>query len=243
MTNSVGKSPSPLARVAVIIPALNEADNLARLVPELRAMGVGQVIVGDNGSTDGSGAVAGAAGATVAPAPKRGYGEACQAALTAVDADATIIAFLDADFADDHHRLDELVGPIADDACDLVIGARVKRLRKPGSMTAPQVFGNWLATRLIRWGWGYRYRDLGPFRAIRRSSLERIAMRDRAFGWTVEMQIRAVEEGLRIRELPVAYAKRRGRSKISGTVKGVVLAGYWILGTCGKLWWTKSGRK
>lgn len=231
-----------LSTTAVIIPALNEAENLAVLVPELLACGVGQIIVGDNGSSDGSAEVAADCGASVAHEPRRGYGAACWAAMQRLREDIDVVVFLDADLADDHSLIGELVSPIAKDRIDLVIGARARRLRVQGSMTLPQVFGNLLATTLIRVGWGQRYTDLGPFRAIRRKCLDKIGMRDRAFGWTVEMQIRAVECDLRIAEIEVPYAKRRGKSKISGTVKGVVLAGYWILGTCGWLWWTRKRR-
>jgi len=231
-----------LSRVAVIIPALNEAGNLATLLPMLTRLGVGQIVVGDNASTDGTGDVARELGATVAHAPKRGYGAACDAALARMNDEIEFVVFLDADLSDEPTLLPALVQPIADDECDLVIGHRSAELREPGAMTPPQRLGDWLATRLIRLGWGYRYADLGPFRAIRRSSLERIGMRDRAFGWTVEMQVRAVEERLRIRQIPVPCRRRRGRSKISGSVKGVALAGYWILSTLARLWWTRSSR-
>jgi hypothetical protein len=162
--------------------------------------------------------------------------------MQALADEADVVAFLDADLADDHALLSTLVEPIVADRADLVIGSRVRRLRSPGSMTALQVFGNWLATRLIHLGWAHRYSDLGPFRAIRRDSLMSLDMRDRAFGWTVEMQIRAVEERLRLAEIEVPYAKRCGRSKISATVKGALLAGYWILGTTACLFVTRRRR-
>lgn len=232
-----------LSRVAVIIPALNEASNLRALLPILNTLGVGQIVVGDNGSTDGSAGVARELGATVAYAPKRGYGAACFAAMERMNDEIEFVLFIDADQSDDPTLIPTLIAPIADDECDLVIGHRVANLREPGSMTLPQRFGDRLATWLIRLGWGYDYADLGPFRAIRRTSLQRIDMQDRAFGWTVEMQIRAIEERLRIRRIPVPYRRRQGRSKISGTIKGVALAGYWILSTLARLWWTRSSRR
>lgn len=228
--------------MGVVIPALNEAGNLRRLLPRLAALGIGQVVVGDNGSTDGTGAVAKELGATVADAPVRGYGSACAAAISALNDTVEVVVFLDADDADDASLLPALVEPVLNDQADLVIGTRVGAMCERGAMSLPQQFGDWLATRLIRFGWEYEYGDLGPFRAIRRSSLEAIEMRDRAFGWTIEMQIRAVELGLRIWQLPVPYRRRRGKSKISGTVRGVTLAGYWILTTWGRLWWTRKQR-
>ena len=241
-SQSTGGQCASLGTIAVVIPALNEAQNLRSLVPDLLSLGVGQVVVGDNGSTDGTGSAAAEAGAMVVRENRRGYGAACFAAMQTLGDDITVVAFLDADLADEHGRLSELVRPIMAGEADFVLSHRARHLRQPGSMTWPQRFGTWLAALLIYWGWGFKYHDLGPFRAIRRTSLERIAMRDRAFGWTVEMQIRAVEENLRIQEIEMAYARRVGRSKISGTVKGVFLAGYWIMGTCARLWLTRRQR-
>jgi len=172
-----------------------------------------------------------------------GYGAACWAGMQALASDIAVIAFLDADLADDPQRLPMLVEPILAGDADLVIGSRTKDLREPRSMTPQQVFGNWLATRLIHLGWGHRYSDLGPFRAVRASKLLALEMRDRRFGWTVEMQIRAIEEEFRVEEVPMPYRQRVGRSKISGTVKGTVLAGYWILKTVGTLWVRKRGQQ
>lgn len=223
------------SRIAVIIPALNEAPSLETLLPMLRAMKLAQLIVADNGSTDETADIARRHGCTVVREPRRGYGAACAAGVAALHDDCDIVVFLDADLADDPTYMPELVGPIAAGRADLVIGTRDAALRERGSMTAAQCFGNWLATRLIRLGWGYRYRDLGPFRAIRRSCLDAIDMRDRAFGWTVEMQVRALQMGLRIEQVPVPYRRRTGVSKISGTLRGVVLAGYYILTTIARL--------
>ncbi len=232
-----------LNSVAVIIPALDEAGGLRELLPLIRGVGLGCIIVGDNGSTDDTAEVSQSFGAIVAREPKRGYGAACFAAMQRVPDGAEVIVFIDADMSDDPTLIPELAGSILRDECDLVIGSRVAALRQPGSMTLPQRFGDWLATRLIRLGWGYCYADLGPFRAIRRSSLDRIDMQDRAFGWTIEMQIRAVEENLRIRQIPVPYRRRKGKSKISGTVRGVALAGYWILSTWWRLWRSRKQRR
>jgi len=239
----------PLTSVGVIIPALNERQALPTLLTKLGELKLGQVIVADNGSTDGTGDLArsfhspGQLNVTVVHEPQRGYGAACQKGLTALDPDISVVAFIDADLADDPTTLPELVAPILKNQADFVVGTRAAHLRAPGAMTLPQRFGDWLATRLIRLGWGYTYGDLGPFRAIRRTSLDRINMQDRAFGWTIEMQIRAVEEGLRIQQMPVAYHRRTGTSKISGTVRGVLLAGYWILSTWWKLWRTRNRRR
>jgi len=231
-----------LARLAVIIPALNEQVPLATLLPILTKMGVGRVIVGDNGSTDRTAEVARAHGAEVSEAPQRGYGQACWSAMQLLHERDEFVVFLDADLSDDPACLPQLVAPLAAGQADLVLGCRAGALRDPRAMTLPQRFGTWLATCLIRIGWGYRYRDLGPFRAIRRDALDAMGMRDRAFGWTVEMQIRAVEMHLRIREIDVPYHARIGRSKISGTARGVILAGYWIFRTVGSRWLTKRSR-
>lgn len=235
-----GGNPGGFPGVAVVIPARDEAETICRVLTGLKRYDVGQVVVGDNGSRDGTGVLAGRAGADVVHEDRLGYGAACAAALTALTPDISVVAFLDADLADDSSRLPELLGPILADEADLVIGVRPVALRESGSMTPPQAFGNWLATRLIRWIWGHAYQDLGPFRAIRRSSLEELGMEDRRFGWTVEMQVRALQEGLRVREVPVAYrARNGGRSKISGTVAGVFRAGASILHTIGRLWWSE----
>ncbi len=228
--------------VGIVIPALNEAENLRALLPQLQALNPTQIVIGDNGSTDGTAEVARSCGADVARESKRGYGAACWAAMQQLRPDVEIVAFMDADLADDPAYLGALVEPIAHHEADLVIGWRDPHMREPGSMTTPQRFGNQFAARLIRWGWGFPYRGLGPFRAIRRSCLDRLAMRDRAYGWTVEMQVRAVEDDLVIRQLSVPYWRRGGVSKISGTVRGVVLAGYWIIRTSGVLWLTRGSR-
>lgn len=225
-----------LSHVGVVIPAFNEARPLETLLPCLRDLGVGQIVVGDNGSTDATADVARACGCDVVLEPRRGYGAACAAAIGALHPDIRIVAFIDADLADDPAYLPALIEPIVGGQADLVIGYRDPKLREPGSMSLPQHFGNWLATRLIWLGWGFRYHDLGPFRAIRRDVLDDMRMRDRAYGWTVEMQVRALQLGLRIRQVPVPYRRRIGRSKISGTVRGVALAGYYVITTIARLY-------
>lgn len=232
-----------LSSVAVIIPALDEAESLSELLPILQPFRLGQILICDNGSTDHTRAVVEANGATWIHEPHRGYGAACYAGMQHLAATSAVVVFLDADLSDDPTLLPALAAPILDNESDLVIGARAPRLREPGSMTLPQRFANWLFPWLIRLGWRHRYTDMGPFRAIRRTALDAIDMQDRAFGWTIEMQIRAVELKLRIREIAVPYRRRpKGPSKISGTVRGVWLAAYWITRTCGRLWLTKRRR-
>jgi len=240
MSTGAARVPAPLSRVAVVIPARDEAASLADLLPRLTRMGLGQIVLADNGSVDGTGEVARGCFVDVVYEDRPGYGAACAAGLHALRDDVDIVVFLDADQADDASRLPGLVAPIDEGAADLVIGVRTAALREPGAMTLPQDLGNRLAVWWIRLLWGHRYTDLGPFRAIRRTSLDRMAMIDRRFGWTVEMQIRALQEGLRIREIPVPYRRRKvGRSKISGTVRGVAQAAASILFTIGRLWWKR----
>ncbi|HEX7140207.1 MAG TPA: glycosyltransferase family 2 protein, partial [Vicinamibacterales bacterium] len=160
---------------------------------------------------------------------ERGYGAACAGALALLADDVDAVVFMDADGSDDPAELPAVIAPILRGEADLVIGTRL--LVEPGALTPQQRFGNWLATRLISLLHRHRYADLGPFRAIRRDLLDRIGMRDRRYGWTVEMQIRALQLGARVVEVPVHYRKRVGRSKISGTVTGVIKAGWWIVYT------------
>lgn len=220
-------------RVAVVIPALNEAAALPKVLSGIPAW-VALTIVADNGSSDGTGDVARAHGATVVTEPRRGYGSACLKAIAALPEDIDIVVFMDGDASDDPDGMSALVGPIASGEADIVLGSRVLGRREAGSLTPQQLFGNALACTLIRWLWGARFTDLGPFRAIRRTSLDQLGMADPDYGWTVEMQVRAAKLGLRALEVPVHYRRRIGTSKVSGTVRGVIGAGTKILYVIGR---------
>lgn len=221
--------------VTAIIPALDEEASIGTVVAGIDRGRVRDVVVGDNGSRDRTAERARAAGAEVVHVADRGYGAACAGALEYLADDVDVVLFIDADGSDDLNQVSSLLRPILEDEADLVIGSRTLGAVDPGAMTIPQRFGNWLAVRLIDRLYDFRYTDLGPFRAVRRDLLDRIAMRDRRYGWTVEMQIRAVQLGARIVEVPVRYRHRVGRSKISGTVRGIVLAGWGILSTIVRL--------
>ncbi len=190
------------------------------------------IIVCNNGSSDQTAEVAAAAGATVVSQPQKGYGNACLRGMEYI-AQKTIkpdiIVFLDADYSDHPEEMTLVIAPITEGVADLVIGSRALGARELGSMTPQQVFGNWLATRLICLFFNYSFTDLGPFRAIRYDKLLEINMIDKNFGWTVEMQVKAAKRKLRCTEIPVTYRRRIGVSKVSGTVKGTVLAGYKII--------------
>ncbi len=214
---------------ALIIPALNEEAAIGRVVRSVRDQ-VDRVIVADNGSTDRTADEASAAGANVVFVAKAGYGRACLAGVTAA-ADADLLIFMDGDGADDPADLKALIAPILAGQTDFVIGSRALGERQAGSLTLPQRWGNALAAQLMQFFWGAAFTDLGPFRAIKRSAYERLNMQAPTFGWTVEMQVRALKHGVRYTEIPVSYRRRIGVSKISGTVKGVILAGAYILGT------------
>jgi glycosyltransferase involved in cell wall biosynthesis len=207
---------------------LDEAASLPAVLGDLPA--VWRVVVADNGSTDGTPALARAGGAEVVHEPRRGYGSAVLAGIAHLAADPPdVLVILDADHADHPELLPALVAPIAAGEADLVLGERT-RTAEPGALAPQQRIGNWVATRLIRWVSGHRYRDMAPFRAIRWSSLLALEMRDPTWGWNVEMQLKAVRRGLRIREVPLPYRRRRaGRSKISGTVRGTIATGSRIL--------------
>lgn len=221
-------------KISLIIPALDEEDAIGPLLEAVDRTLVRDVIVGDNGSRDATGAVARARGAEVVTVAERGYGAACAGALSRLKDDVEIVVFMDADGSDDPAEIPLLLAPLLDDRADLVIGSRPLGTIEPGALTPQQRFGNRLATLLIRLMYGHRYTDLGPFRAIRRELLDRIAMQDRRYGWTVEMQMRALQLHARVAEVPVRYRRRVGKSKISGTVSGVVKAGWWILYTIWK---------
>jgi len=222
-----------MTQIALIIPAFNEEKSIGRVLSEVPQL-VSEVIVVDNNSSDNTAAVAREAGATVLHEPQMGYGYACLKGINYLGQKSKtpdVVVFMDGDYSDYPEELPKVVGPILEDGMDLVIGSRRKELREEGSMTPQQVFGNWLATRMIRVIYGFRYSDLGPYRAIRLDALNRLGMRDPDYGWTVEMQVKALHKKLKIKEVPVNYRKRIGVSKVSGTVKGTILAGYKIITT------------
>lgn len=223
--------------IDVLIPAWNEENALPLVLADLPKEWVRQVIVCDNGSTDRTAEVAKAAGAIVVSQPERGYGNACLAGMRYLQSlppseQPEIVVFLDGDYSDFPDELPKLVAPILNDEKDMVIGSRRLGKMAPGAMTFPQRFGNWLAPLLIRWFYGYRFSDLGPFRAIRWDKLQALEMRDTNFGWTVEMQVKAAKQKLNCAEVPVRYRKRAaGHSKVSGTIRGTVLASWKIITT------------
>jgi len=222
-------------RVALIIPALDEEASIGTTLDELNGLPLAQTMVVDNGSRDRTAEVARARGADVVSEPRRGYGQACLAGIAAINPGIEIVAFLDADGNSDPADLPALLAPVERGAADLVLGSRVLGRAEPGAMPAQQRFGNWFATRLLRWLFGARYSDLGPLRAIRRDALAQLNMRDTTFGWTIEMQIKAHRAGLRVCEIPVRSRRRhRGHSKISGTLSGTLRAGWKILWTIAK---------
>lgn len=219
----------------LIIPALNEAGALRQVLEEVPPGVFSEIIVVDNGSTDDTAEVARNAGARVLVEQRRGYGSACLAGISALPREADVVVFMDADGSDLPSDAEALIEPIVQDRADLVIGSRELGASEPGSLSLHQRFGNRLAVGLVSLLYGRRYTDLGPFRAIRRSSLERLAMRDTNFGWTIEMQVKAVQRGLRIVEVPVGYRNRQaGQSKISGSLIGSAAAGAKILWTLAK---------
>jgi glycosyltransferase involved in cell wall biosynthesis len=215
----------------LIIPALNEEQALAQVLEELPPNLFSSVIVSDNGSTDGTASVARSHGATVVHEPRHGYGRACLAALAALPTETDIVVFMDGDASDVPSEARMLLEPILHDRADLVIGSRTLGLAEPGALAWQQRRGNRLAVGLIRLLYGFRYTDLGPFRAIRMESLRGLKMQDPDFGWTAEMQVKALKCGLRIKEVPVSYRTRIGQSKISGTLGGTLQAGKKILWT------------
>jgi glycosyltransferase involved in cell wall biosynthesis len=222
-----------IAGIDVVIPALNEEASLPLVLAALPRPPVRRVVVADNGSRDGTARVAREGGALVVPAERRGYGSACLAALDWLRQNdpPDIVVFVDADFSDHPDELPRLVAPLLAGEADLVIGSRVLGRRERGALLPQARAGNLVACHLIRLLYGHRYTDLGPFRAVRWGALERLRMADPDFGWTAEMQVKALRHRLRVTEVPVSYRRRVGVSKITGTVTGTLRAGYKILWT------------
>lgn len=218
--------------IKVIIPAYNEATSIAKVIAKIPS-DVAQIIVVDNSSTDDTADIARQAGATVLHEPKRGYGYACLKGIDHINSQSPkpdVVVFLDGDFSDYPEEMPKIVAPILQDNMDLVIGARAKSLREKGAMTPQQVFGNWLAVFLMKLFFNAKFTDLGPFRAIKYESLLALEMEDKTYGWTVEMQLKALKQKLRYTEVLVRYKQRIGVSKVSGTLKGTIFAGVKILG-------------
>jgi len=224
--------------IDVIIPAYNEEKSISLVLGDIPKNLVREVIVCNNNSKDQTAEVAQKAGATVVLQTKKGYGSACLKGMEHIQNKAIkpdIVVFLDADYSDHPEELADLIRPILEDDMDMVIGSRALGQMEEGSMTPQQVFGNWLATNLIRLFYNYQFTDLGPFRAIKYDKLIELNMQDPDFGWTVEMQVKAAKMKFGCIEIPVTYRKRIGVSKISGTIKGTILAGHKILWTIFKL--------
>ena len=220
--------------IKLIIPAINEEQSIGLVLQAILAGICTELIVVDNNSDDNTAAIAKENGATVLLQKLPGYGNACLKGLEYIreNGGCDIVVFLDGDFSDYPEELPKLLAPILNGNADMVIGSRIKQLREAGSMTPQQVFGNWLAVFLIRIFFRHRFTDLGPFRAITWQALEKLKMEDKNYGWTVEMQVKAVKQKLRCVNIPVRYRKRAGgESKVSGTVKGSVLAGIKIIKT------------
>ena len=218
--------------IKVIIPAYNEQDSIANVINDIPKI-VTEVIVVSNNSTDHTEINAKNAGATVLKEPRRGYGYACLKGMDYISKQVKkpeILVFLDGDYSDYPEQLTEIIAPIINEQLDFVIGSRVKILRESGSMTPQQVFGNWLATFLMKLFFNAKFTDLGPFRAIKYEKLLTLKMQDKTYGWTVEMQLKVLKQKLTYIEIPVKYRNRIGVSKVSGTIKGSILAGMKILG-------------
>ncbi len=231
------RDPVARPRAAVIIPVFNERGSLPLVVEAIPKELVDEIVVVDNGSTDGTDAIARGLPVRLVRESRRGYGSACLAGVEALAArPPDVLVFLDGDFSDHPEELPRLLREIEAGA-ELVIGSRMLGSREPGALLPQARFGNALACLLIRLLYGHRYTDLGPFRAIRWAAYRRLGMRDTNFGWTCEMQVKALRKGLRVAEVPVSYRKRVGVSKITGTVPGTLKAGWKILWTIGRYGW------
>jgi len=217
--------------IVVIIPAFNEEASIGKVIQEIPEI-VSEIIVVSNNSTDRTAEVAEIAGATVLLEARKGYGYACLKGMDYISKKLKkpgIIVFLDGDYSDYPAELTQIIAPIIEDNIDLVIGSRVRRWRENGSMTLPQRFGNWLATSLMKLFFNANFTDLGPFRAIKYDKLIQLNMQDKTYGWTVEMQLKAIKQKFSYIEVPVHYKNRIGVSKVSGTIKGAIFAGIKIL--------------
>ena len=219
----------------VIIPAYNEEKSIAKVIQDLPSI-VDEIVVVSNNSSDETIDVAKKAGATVLTEKRRGYGYACLKGISYIKSQTIkpdIIVFLDGDYSDYPNELNKLIAPITNEDFDFVLGARSKKLREKGSMTIPQIFGNWLATSLMAFFFNSKFTDLGPFRAIKYNKLIDLNMKDKTYGWTVEMQLKALKRNYLYKEIHVKYRNRIGISKVSGTLKGTIFAGikilYWIV--------------
>lgn len=223
-----------MKKICVIIPAFNEENAIGNVLDDIPKHLIQEIVVINNNSNDRTAEVAKKHGATVLDEKTPGYGRACLKGIEYYknkNEQPEIIVFLDGDYSDFPVEMDKLIQPIIDKKADMVIGSRALGNRESGSMTIPQIFGNWLATRLIDWFYKVKFTDLGPFRAISWEALLVLNMQDKTYGWTVEMQVKAAKMGLKSIEIPVNYRNRIGVSKVSGTVKGTILAGYKILTT------------
>jgi len=213
----------------IIIPVLNEEGSIIKVLNDIPEIFKNKIVV-DNGSVDLTPQIVSKTSATLLFEKRRGYGSACMKGINFIKEnlpETDIVVFLDGDYSDYPEEIDKLLKPILEDGFDFVVGARMDKQ----FLTPQSIFGNWLATRVIDAFWNFRYTDLGPFRAIKFNKLLQLDMKDKDYGWTVEMQIKAILNNLKVKEIPVCYRKRIGRSKISGTVKGTILAGYKILKT------------
>lgn len=217
-------------RISVIIPVFNEQDAITKVIGDIPHDLITEILVVDNGSTDQTARLAQEMGAKVIPEKRKGYGWACLAGIAAVDR-PDIVVFLDGDYSDHPNEMPNLITPITSQEASMVIGSRVLGNREPGALLPQARFGNWLATRLIRWFYGVSHTDLGPFRAITYPALQQLNMEDKTFGWTVEMQVKAAKLGIVATEVPVSYRRRIGVSKITGTLSGTIKAGWKILFT------------
>jgi glycosyltransferase involved in cell wall biosynthesis len=217
--------------ISIIIPAINEEESIGLVLNDIPKDIAREIIVVDNGSHDNTANVAKGLGAKVMLEPLRGYGSACLRGISVLKKDTDIVVFLDADYSDYPQDIHTILKPILTGNAEMVIGSRMLGVREKGALLPQALFGNKLAAFLIRLFWGFRYTDLGPFRAIRYKTLLSLNMADKNFGWTVEMQIKALKKGLRITEVPVRYRRRIGKSKITGTFSGTVRAGTKIIYT------------